>query len=107
MTRNSSLASIPTEATPPTDTATWERLTAALEALAKPAPTVDPELQCLTPAQLADLLGVSLNWVTERITRREIPFTFVGRFPRFLPRHIRAITEANEVDPAAVGRKAA
>ncbi|MDJ0342180.1 helix-turn-helix domain-containing protein [Streptomyces sp. H10-C2] len=80
-----------------------ERLMAALEAIVRARPQIDPELKCFRPAEAAEILGVTENWVTERITARTIPFTFVGRFPRFRARHIRAIAEQNEIDPATQG----
>jgi excisionase family DNA binding protein len=107
VTRND-LASAPTKAsTPAIDLTAVERLAAAIEGWNKTAegPAIDPELICLTPEQAATVLGVTTNWVVERITARAIPFTFVGRFPRLQARHIRAITTANEIDPAKQGRK--
>jgi len=104
------LASTP-EADPHIDQDVLARLASALEALAdKPVDQkpvgIDPELICLTPKQAAEVLGVTENWVTERITARRIPFTLIGRFPRFRAKHIRAIAEADEVDPTRIGRSA-
>ncbi|MFE7509717.1 helix-turn-helix domain-containing protein [Streptomyces sp. NPDC057540] len=62
-------------------------------------PPLDPELRLYTPAEAAVLLGVTENWVEERIKARRIPFTKVGRFNRLAARHIRAIQDAGEVDP--------
>ncbi|MFF1961026.1 helix-turn-helix domain-containing protein [Streptomyces sp. NPDC058220] len=67
----------------------------------------DPELRLYTPAEAAALLGVSENWVTERVKARRVPCTFVGRFPRFAARHIRAIQDEGEIDPSAWGRRRA
>lgn len=64
----------------------------------------DPELKLYTPAQAAELLEVSENWVTERVKARRVPCTFVGRFPRFTAQHIRAIHAEGEVDPSNYGR---
>lgn len=66
---------------------------------------IEAEQKCYTPAEAAVLLGVTENWVTEAVKFRRIPFTRVGRFTRFQLKHIRAITEPNEYDPAARGRK--
>ncbi|MCX5601557.1 helix-turn-helix domain-containing protein [Streptomyces phaeochromogenes] len=67
-------------------------------------PPPDPELRLYTPRQTADLLGVTENWVTERIKARRIHCTFVGRFPRFSAEHIRAIQAEGRVDPETYGR---
>ncbi|MFC8176559.1 helix-turn-helix domain-containing protein [Streptomyces sp. NPDC057325] len=80
-------------------------LVAALQAaladlVAQMNPPLDPELRLYTPAEAAVLLGVTENWVSERIKARRIPFTKVGRFPRLAARHIRAIQDAGEVDPS-------
>lgn len=97
----------PPEASPQClDPTVIDRLMVALEAIVnqtRPQSDIDPELRCFRPAEAAEILGVTENWVTERITARTIPFTFVGRFPRFRARHIRAIAEANEIDPATQG----
>lgn len=78
------------------------------EALEKAVTQIaDPELRLYTPAQAADLLGVTKNWVIERIKARRIPCTFVGRFPRFSAQHIRAIASEGEVDPTTRGRRKA
>lgn len=74
------------------------------EVAAQIAPPMDPELRLYTPVQAAELLQVTENWVVERVKARRIPCTFVGRFPRFGARHIRAIQAAGEVDPATNGR---
>jgi excisionase family DNA binding protein len=67
----------------------------------------DGALRLYTPAEAAELLGVTENWVVERCTARTIPCTFVGRFPRLSAAHIRAIAAAGEVDPATRGRRRA
>lgn len=103
MTRNG-LASTPTEAPAGFDTAALERLASAVEALAK---TTDPDLKCFTPAEAADLLGVTENWVTEAIQGRRIPFTYVGRFPRLTAAHLREIAASGEVKPSKFARAAA
>ncbi|MFF5977144.1 helix-turn-helix domain-containing protein [Streptomyces sp. NPDC012769] len=65
----------------------------------------DPELRMYTTAQAAELLGVTENWVLEKVKARSIPFTRVGRFTRFSAKNIRAIQDAGEVDPATRGRR--
>lgn len=112
MTRKS-LASAPNDAGPhAADQDVVARLVAAVEVLADRPYTqvpagIDPELICLTPRQAAEILGVTENWINERITARRIPFTLIGRFPRLRAKHIRAIAEADEVDPSRMGRRAA
>lgn len=64
-----------------------------------PPPAADAELRLYTPAEAAALLGVTENWVTERVKSRRVPFTLIGRFPRFSASHIRAITEMGEINP--------
>ena len=77
------------------------------EAVALIVAPPDPELRLYTPAEAADLLGVTENWISERVKARRIPCTFVGRFPRFSAQHIRAIAAAGEVDPSNYGRSKA
>lgn len=69
------------------------------------APKIDPEIQLYTPAQAAEALGVTENWVVERMDDQAIPFAYVGRFRRMRLKHIRAVAEANEIDPTRRGRK--
>ncbi|MER6635881.1 helix-turn-helix domain-containing protein [Streptomyces microflavus] len=82
-----------------------EMLRSALqEAVALIVAPPDPELRLYTPAEAAGLLGVTENWVTERVKARRLPCTFVGRFPRFSAQHLRTIAAENEVNPANYGR---
>lgn len=106
MTRND-LASTPTEASPPIDLDTLVRLTAAIENLARNSAVIDPELKCYTPAEAAELLGKTLNWVTEAIQDRRIPFTYVGKSPRLTPEHIRWVQANGEVKPSKFAARAA
>lgn len=94
MTRNKSLAIPPPDISPATgaETDLQRRIETALKAY--------------TPAEAADLMGVTENWVTERMNAQTIPFTYVGKFRRMRAKHILAVLEANEVDPATRGRKA-
>jgi hypothetical protein len=70
------------------------------------AAPIDPEIRCYTAAQAADALGVSENWVVERMNAQDIPFAYIGKFRRMRAKHIRAVAEANEIDPSQRGRKA-
>lgn len=65
----------------------------------------DPELRLYTPAEAAELLRVSENWVMEKVKARRIKCTFVGRFPRFSAQNIRDIQAAGEVDPYARSKR--
>ncbi|MFJ9985376.1 hypothetical protein ACIQUD_15310 [Streptomyces globisporus] len=115
MTRND-LALAPTEgaamkvlaeapnAGPPTqmpsiDGALILRLAEAIEALASLSKIQDPELKVLTPAEAGEALGKTENWVKEAIQDRRIPFTYVGKSPRLLPRHIRWVLDSGELMP--------
>ena len=107
MTRNH-LANTPDEASPPAvDVDALARLTAAIENLAKTSSMIDPELKCYTPAEAAELLGKTLNWVTEAIQDRRIPFTYVGKSPRLTPAHIRWVQANGEVQPSKYAQRAA
>lgn len=77
------------------------RLTEAIEALAALSKIQDPELKALTPAEAGEALGKTENWVKEAIRDRRIPFTYVGKSPRLLPRHIRWVLESGELMPLA------
>lgn len=74
-------------------------------ATALTTPAIDPEIRCYTAAQAAEALGVSENWVMERMDDEAIPFTRVGKFRRMRAKHIRAVAEMNEIDPTQRGRK--
>lgn len=83
------------------DAALIVRLAEALEALVAQPKILDPELQVLTPAEAGQALGKTENWVKEAIQDRRIPFTYVGKSPRLLPRHIRWVLESGELLPHA------
>lgn len=85
--------------TPAVDAALIVRLAEAIEALAAQPKILDPELQVLTPAEAGHALGKTENWVKEAIQDRRIPFTYVGKSPRLLPRHIRWVLESGELLP--------
>ncbi|MFK0222837.1 hypothetical protein ACIQWN_32175 [Streptomyces vinaceus] len=78
-----------------TDAKLIERLVAAVESLAE----ASGEPRCYPPAQAAELLGKSENWVVEAIQDRRIPFTYIGRTPMLTAKHIRAIQDSGEVQP--------
>lgn len=103
MTRNIDLANPPAEASPlHLDPAVIIQLTDALRHLAsQPA---DNDLKCHTPAEAAELLGVSENWVNEAIRDGRIPCTYVGRFPRLTAAHIRQIQADGERKPNKYSR---
>jgi hypothetical protein len=97
----------PTDADPPSIVGFLKRITAAVEAIAHALATpkgIDPEARCLTAAEAAEVLGVTENWVMERMDEQSIPFTYVGKFRRMRMKHIRAVAEANEIDPNHRGR---
>jgi excisionase family DNA binding protein len=96
---------VTTTITPPGEPFVDALKAALAELIPQITPQRDPELQLYRPAEAAALLGVTENWVQERIKARSIPFTRVGRFPRLAARHIRAIQDAGEVDPATRGRR--
>lgn len=77
-----------------------ERLTEAVEQLAiAAAASAEQELKTYTPAQAAELLEKTENWVVEAIHDRRIPFTYVGKSPRLTAAHIRQIQAQGEVLP--------
>ena len=83
-----------------------ERLTEAVEQLAVvAAASAELELKAYTPAQAAELLGKTENWVVEAIQDRRIPFTYVGKSPRLTAAHIRWIQEQGEVLPNKYARQ--
>ncbi|MCP3820132.1 hypothetical protein NLX86_19125 [Streptomyces sp. A3M-1-3] len=98
MTRND-LANTPTETPPAIDAALIERLTVAVEALARQTRVIDPELKCYPPDEAARLLGKTENWVVEAIQARRIPFTYVGKSPRMTAAHIRWVQASGELTP--------
>lgn len=100
------LANPPAEASPlHIDPAVITELTDALRNLAsQPA---DQDLKCHTPAEAAELLGVTENWVNEAIRDGRIPCTYVGRFPRLTAAHIREIQAAGERKPNKYSRSVA
>jgi hypothetical protein len=95
------------DADPPTILGVLREIAGAVKAIAAAlsAAPIDPEIRCYTAAQAADALGVSENWVMERMDDEAIPFTRIGKFRRVQAKHLRAIAAANEVDPSRRGRK--
>lgn len=106
MTRND-LASPPTKAGSSVDMSLIERLASAVERLATAQTAAELELKCFTPEEAAAVLGKTPNWVTEAITARRIPFTYVGRSPRLTAAHIRWVQAQGEVLPHKYARAAA
>lgn len=97
----------PTDTDPPSIVGFLRRITTAVETIARALATpkdIDPEARCLTAAEAAEVLGVTENWVMERMDEQSIPFTYVGKFRRMRMKHIRAVAEANEIDPSHRGR---
>ena len=82
-------------------------LVTAVKAIANAltTPSIDPELRCFTAEQAADAFGVSKWWVMERMDDEAIPFTRIGKHRRMTAKHIRAVIEADEIDPGRRGRK--
>lgn len=58
----------------------------------------------LDAVELAQLLGVHVDWVRRRVSERSIPFHRVGRCTRFTPADIRAIERAAAVAPTPAPR---
>ncbi|MDI5965824.1 helix-turn-helix domain-containing protein [Streptantibioticus silvisoli] len=102
-----SLTSPPLPETVVLDTTLLERLVVALESIARSSTVAeaDPEIRCYTPAQAAELLGVSENWVEDRMNEKTIPFTFIGKFRRMRRKHIAAVAEHREIDPTRQGHR--
>lgn len=100
------LASRPSEAGVVIDVTLLERLVNAVEKVGNLNQPAD-DLRAYTPAEAAELLGKTENWVTEAIQARRIPFTYVGRSPRLTAAHIRWVLENGEVQPNRFSRKRA
>lgn len=73
-----------------------DALTAALSGLGELS-----ELKLYTPAEAAELLRKTENWVVEAINFGRIPYTRVGKSPRLKAAHIRWIAEQGEVLPVS------
>jgi len=106
VTRND-LASAPNEVQPAIDAALIERLIHAVEGLTRQVQVIDPELKCYTPAEAAELLGKTENWVVEAIQDGRIPRTYVGKSPRLTAAHIRWVQSTGEMLPHKYIRAAA
>ncbi|WP_412078971.1 helix-turn-helix domain-containing protein [Streptomyces xanthophaeus] len=93
-------------APPSVDSVLIERLAAAVESLARlAAPASD--LRCYTPAQAAELLGKTENWVVEAIQDGRIPCTYIGKSPRLTADHIRWVQNNGERMPNKYSIRAA
>lgn len=87
---------------PPTETTLILRLTeiaAAVERLAAAPSAAELELKCFTPAEAAQILGKTTNWVTEAIQDGRVPHTYVGKSPRMTAAHIRWVQEQGQRVP--------
>lgn len=47
-----------------------------------------------TISEVAEILGVPMTWVRDKVTERKIPHTRIGRHVRFTDDHIQAISDA-------------
>lgn len=105
MTRNS-LANPPAQAETanPADDALVIALRSALESIVGTLRPVDPELKCYTPAEAAELLGKTENWVVEAIQDGRIPCTYIGKSPRLTATHIRQVQLQGERQPHRFAR---
>lgn len=65
------------------------------------------ELRHYSIDEAAALLGVSKRWLAGKVAAREVPCTFIAGQVKFTATHIRAISSAGEVVPAAIGRRSA
>jgi hypothetical protein len=97
----------PSETDTPSLLGVLSELVTAVKAIANTlaTPSIDPELRCFTAEQAADAFGVSKWWVMERMDDEAIPFTRIGKHRRMTAKHIRAVIEADEIDPTQRGRK--
>lgn len=50
-----------------------------------------------TVETLAEYLGVSKQWIYERVRRKEIPFIKVGKFPRFREAEIETWLDSQRI----------
>lgn len=94
-------------APPNVDAALVERLAAAFESLAKLVSPATSDLQCFTPAQAAELLGKTENWVVEAIQDGRVPCTYIGKSPRLTAAHIRWVLSSGERMPNKYSIRAA
>ena len=58
----------------------------------------------LTVPELADLLGVSPNWVYEGTATKRLPHHRVGRYVRFSPADISRIERQSQIEPTRTAR---
>ncbi|MFF2612657.1 hypothetical protein [Kitasatospora sp. NPDC058046] len=67
----------------------------------------EAELRHYSIQETADLLGVSKRWLAGLVAARQVGCTFIANQAKFTAAHIRQLSTANEVDPAAIGRRTA
>lgn len=76
---------------------------------AAPATTTDTaeaaELRHYSIKQVCELLGVSHRWLAGLVAARAVKCTFIAGQTKFTAAHIRELSAANEIDPAAIGRQ--
>lgn len=58
----------------------------------------------LKPPQLADLLGMSTDWVQTKVTEKSLPHHKVGRLTRFCPECVARIQRGTCVVPSEPAR---
>ncbi|WP_033818909.1 hypothetical protein [Kitasatospora sp. MBT63] len=63
------------------------------------------ELRHYSIEQVCELLGVSKRWLAGRVAARTVRCTFIAGQTRFTAAHIRELSAAGEIDPAAIGRQ--
>lgn len=69
----------------------------------------DSELRLYTKHQVAELLGISVSWLTKRAAEKTIPCTYIGfgarRVLRFSAQNIRDLIASGDNDPATQGQQ--
>ncbi|WP_329545536.1 helix-turn-helix domain-containing protein [Streptomyces sp. NBC_01356] len=67
----------------------------------------DEPLQHYSVEEVAEILGISRRWLAGQAAERSIRCTYIAGKLRFTAAHIRALSEAGEVDPNRYGRRTA
>lgn len=65
----------------------------------------DEPLRHYTVEEVAEILGISRRWLAGQAAARTIRCTYIAGKLRFTAVHIRALSEAGEVDPGQYGRR--
>ncbi|WP_030267914.1 hypothetical protein [Streptomyces sp. NRRL B-24484] len=63
------------------------------------------ELRHYSVKETAALLGISPRWLAGKCAAREVAFTVIAGQNKFTAAHIRLLSAAGEVVPAAIGRR--